>query len=142
VVAGEKDAERARRADDPAERRVELVRRDHVEGELGGAGPEAAPPAREEARVGGGAGAAETGEDLEQEVVGKGADAVLVVGAAPEPGAATEKPHAAASRIQLPSAAVPARTPGRACAAKRSEEDPAPEGFAAAMAEFEEAGGE
>jgi len=126
VVVGEKYAEKARRADDPAKRRVELVRRDHGEGEHGGAGPEAAPPAREEARVGGGAGAADTAEDLEQEVVGKGADVVIVVGTAPEPGAATEKAHAAASRIQLPSAALAARTPGGHLRADRAREDPAP----------------
>lgn len=110
VVAGDKDTERSRRGDYPAERRLELVRRDHVEVERGGAGPEAAPPAREEARAGGGAGAAEAGEDLEQEVVGKGTDVVRVVGAAPKPGAAAEKPHAAAGRTQLVFAALAAGT--------------------------------
>jgi len=112
VVDGDRDAERTRWAGDLAERCVELFRRDLVEDELRGAGPETAPPAREEARVGCGAGAAEACEDLEQEVVGEGADVVGVVGTAPEPpGAATEKPHAAAIAIQLPFAALAARTP-------------------------------
>lgn len=76
VVDGDRDAERTRWAGDLAERCVELFRRDLVEDELRGAGPETAPPAREEARVGCGAGAAEACEDLEQEVVGEGADVV------------------------------------------------------------------
>ena len=67
-----------------------------MEGELGEKGPEAAPPAGEQAGVSGGAGAAEAGEDLEEHVVGEGADAVGAVAAAPDPGAARKDPRAAA----------------------------------------------
>lgn len=55
---------------------------------------------REPAGARGGAGAAEAGEDLEQHVVGEGADAVgavvVAVGAAAGLSPATGEPHAAA----------------------------------------------
>jgi hypothetical protein len=56
---------------------VDCVPGDPAEGELEEAPPEAAPPAGEGAREGGGPGAAEADEDLEQHVIGKGADPVL-----------------------------------------------------------------
>ena len=55
-----------------------------AEDELGEAGPEAAPPARQEARPGSGGGAAEAVEDLEQQVVVQGADAVSAARGAAE----------------------------------------------------------
>jgi len=55
---------------------------DAAEGELGEVPPEAAPAAREQAGVGGGAGATEADEDLEEEVVGKAADVVHAVSVA------------------------------------------------------------
>lgn len=64
-----------------------------MEGELGEEGPEAAPPAGEQPGVRGGAGAAEADEDLEEYVVWESA---ALMWSAPDPGAATEEPRAAA----------------------------------------------
>ena len=95
MVVGEADYERTRGAGDLGERGAERLGPDVVEGELGEAGPETAPPAGQQAGVRGGAGAAEAGEDLEEHVVGEGADAVDAA-AAPDPGAARKDPRAAA----------------------------------------------
>jgi hypothetical protein len=111
VVVEEVDVEERRRgAGDLGERGVERAGRDAVECERGEVGPEPAPPAREQARVRGGAGAAEAGEDLEEDVVGEGADAVLAVRKdAPEACGVWEKAPAAAFHIQLVFAAEAAR---------------------------------
>jgi len=95
--------ERRRGARNQGERGVERAGRDAVECERGEVGPEPAPPAREQARVRGGAGAAEAGEDLEEDVVGEGADAVLLAVRedAPEAVGVWEKAPAAAFHIQL-----------------------------------------
>lgn len=82
-----------------------------MEDDLREAGPEAAPPAREQAGVRGGAGTAEAGENLEQHVVGKGADPVLVaVGdVGPRAGGALDEAPTAAFKAQLALAAEVAR---------------------------------
>jgi len=62
--------------DEPRQRGVERPGGHLAEDELGEAGPETAPPARQKARPDGGGGAAEVREHLEQQVIMKGADAV------------------------------------------------------------------
>ena len=64
-------------ADDLLEGGVDCIQGDPAEGELEEMPPEAAPPAGEGAREGGGTGAAEANEDLEQQVIRKGADPIL-----------------------------------------------------------------
>lgn len=63
-------------AGDLGEGGVEGARRDVAEGELREVPPEAAPAARDQACVGGSAGAAEAGEDVEEQIVGEAAEAV------------------------------------------------------------------
>ena len=65
-----------RSAGHPGERRVDRVGRETAEGDLQEACPDPAPPAGEKASARGGAGAAEAGEDLEEQVVRECADAV------------------------------------------------------------------
>ena len=103
--------ERRRGAGNQGERGVERAGRDVVERERGEVSPEPAPPAREQARVRGGAGAADAGEDLEEDVVGEGADAVLLAVREDETeaGGVWEKAPAAAFHIQLVFAAEGAR---------------------------------
>jgi len=61
---------------EPSERRVDRVGREPAKGDLQEARPDFAPPAGEKGSARGGAGAAEAGEDLEEEVVRECADAV------------------------------------------------------------------
>jgi hypothetical protein len=58
---------------------VDCVQGDLAKGDREEVPPEAAPPAGERAREGGGAGAAEANEDLEQHNIRKGTDPVLSV---------------------------------------------------------------
>ncbi|RLN33632.1 protein argonaute 18-like [Panicum miliaceum] len=110
VGAGFVDAEEGRRRGaraeqlGPGERGVERAGGFGVEGELGEAGPEAVPTAPEQACPGGGAGAAEADEDLEEQVVGQGADAVHDLDApapAPASRAVANPPGAAAFLLSV-----------------------------------------
>ncbi|KAE8768174.1 hypothetical protein D1007_60367 [Hordeum vulgare] len=83
VLVGDADLEeedRWRGEGDATECRLERRECDVPEGEIAEAGPQAAPPAGEEARARSGGGAAEPGEDQEEKVVGEGAEGVHSVG--------------------------------------------------------------
>ena len=67
---------------DAAERRLDRGEGHVAEDDLAEAGPEAAPPAGEEAGARGGGGAAEAGEDQEEKIVGEGAEVVSSAGRA------------------------------------------------------------
>ena len=71
-----------RGARDAAERRFERGEGDIAEDDVAEDGPEAEPPAGEDAGPRGGADAAEAHEDEEEQVVGQGADAVVLSAAA------------------------------------------------------------
>ena len=77
-----KEGDRGRGARDALEGPFERGERDIVEEELAEPGPEATPPAGENAGPHGGADAPETREDEEEQVVGEGADAVVLSAAA------------------------------------------------------------